>query len=218
MNETKSSHNQSDLNASYSEELKNELQRLYKTDLIISILKHQSAPLSVDNRALLGIYQFDGSLPLGLDNIRNVELTYHDRVALNRFIESKILEITHPVIEKMKKLSENNLDLLGNSSSKEYCEMVELQSEKRKLTEMLIKVKNRKVHFMNLCAEMRTGPYQKNNVETKNSECKAMQIKAETIQKVMIHEVITSTAHAVKAVKEVEANIDALHSVSQLLM
>lgn len=34
-----------------------------------------------------------------------------------------------------------------------------------------------------------------------------------TIQKVMIHEVITSTAHAVKAVKEVEANIDSLLSL-----
>lgn len=29
----------------------------------------------------------------------------------------------------------------------------------------------------------------------------------------MIHEVITSTAHAVKAVKEVEANIDSLLSL-----
>lgn len=213
MNETKLPQSHIDLNASYSEELKNELLKLYKTDLIVNILKHHNAPLSVENRALLSLYQFDGPLPLGLDHLRHVELAYHDRVALNRFVESKIVELTQPAIQKMRKLTDNNLDNLGAAPYKQHSEVLELEAEKRALSEKLLKLKNRKIHFMNLCAEMRTGPYQRNNVETKNAESKALQIKAETIQKVMIHEVITSTAHAVKAVKEVEANIDSLLSL-----
>ncbi|KAL9698458.1 hypothetical protein quinque_001899 [Culex quinquefasciatus] len=215
MNDTKLSQSHIDLNASYSEELKNELLKLYKTDLIVNILKYQNAPLSVENRALLSLYQFDGPLPLGLDHLRHVELTYHDRVALNRFVESKIVELAQPAIQKLRKLTDNNLDAaaLGAAPYKQHSEVLELEAEKRALSEKLLKLKNRKIHFMNLCAEMRTGPYQRNNVETKNAESKALQIKAETIQKVMIHEVITSTAHAVKAVKEVEANIDSLLSL-----
>lgn len=213
MNETKLSQSHSDLNASYSDELKNELQKLHKTELIVNILKHQNAPLSVDQRALLSLYQFEGPLPLGLDHLRHVELPYHDRVALNRFVESKIVELAAPAIAKMAKMTDNNLDALWNAAYKQHSEVLELEAEKRALSEKLLKLKNRKIHFMNLCAEMRTGPYQKNNVETKNAESKALQIKAETIQKVMIHEVITSTAHAVKAVKEVEANIDSLLSL-----
>lgn len=213
MNETKLPQSHIDLNASYSEELKNELLKLYKTDLIVNILKHHNAPLSVENRALLSLYQFDGPLPLGLDHLRHIELAYHDRVALNRFVESKIVELTQPAIQKMRKLTDNNLDNLGAAPYKQHSEVLELEAEKRALSEKLLKLKNRKIHFMNLCAEMRTGPYQRNNVETKNAESKALQIKAETIQKVMIHEVITSTAHAVKAVKEVEANIDSLLSL-----
>uniref|UniRef100_A0A1Q3EXF4 Uncharacterized protein n=1 Tax=Culex tarsalis TaxID=7177 RepID=A0A1Q3EXF4_CULTA len=213
MNETKFSQSHIDLNASYSEELRNELLKLHKTDLIVSILKHQNAPISVENRALLSLYQFDGPLPLGLDHLRHVELAYHDRVALNRFVESKVVELAQPAIQKMRKLTDNNLDALKAVPYKQHSEVLELEAEKRALSEALLKLKNRKIHFMNLCAEMRTGPYQRNNVETKNAESKALQIKAETIQKVMIHEVITSTAHAVKAVKEVEANIDSLLSL-----
>ncbi|XP_039430938.1 uncharacterized protein LOC120413995 [Culex pipiens pallens] len=213
MNDTKLSQSHIDLNASYSEELKNELLKLHKTDLIVNILKHQNAPLSVENRALLSLYQFDGPLPLGLDHLRHVELAYHDRVALNRFVESKIVELAQPAIQKLRKLTDNNLEALGAAPYKQHSEVLELEAEKRALSEKLLKLKNRKIHFMNLCAEMRTGPYQRNNVETKNAESKELQIKAETIQKVMIHEVITSTAHAVKAVKEVEANIDSLLSL-----
>lgn len=208
MNETKSLLNQSELNASCSEELKNELQKLFKTNLIINTLKHEGSPLTVDQRALCSVYRH-GLLPLGISNIQNLELSYHERLQLNRYLEDKLLEHMQPVIERANQITKNQLDSLGNQAFKEYTEVLELDREKRALVEQLLKIKNRKIHFMNLCAEMRTGPYQRNNVETKNAECKALQIKAETIQKVMIHEVITSTTYAEKAVKEVEANIDA---------
>ncbi|XP_055549973.1 uncharacterized protein LOC129732773 [Wyeomyia smithii] len=208
--DSKVSYHHIDLNASGSEELKLEQHKLHKSELILKLLKQPDVPLSVENRALLSIYQCEGSLPMGLDNIRNVDLNYHDRVNLNRLIETKILEFTQPVVEKFLKLTENNLNTLGNAAYQDYQEVLELDAEKRLLTEKLLKLKNRKIHFMNLCAEMRTGPYQRNNVETKNVESKALQIKAETIQRVMVHEIVTSTAHAEKAVKEVEANIDTL--------
>ncbi|XP_055643516.1 uncharacterized protein LOC129779824 [Toxorhynchites rutilus septentrionalis] len=207
--------NHTELNASFSDELKNEWRKLHKMELIVEILKQEHAPISAEQRALLSIYKYDGPLPLGLDNIRNVELSYHDRLALNRYVETKILKNTNSVVTESLKLSDNNIDSLDNPALKEYCEVLELDVEKRKLTEHLLVLKNRKLQFMNLCAEMRTGPYQKNKVETKNAECKALQIKSETIQNVMVHEVITSTAHAVKAVKEVEANIDALLDLKQ---
>lgn len=213
MNDTKLPFNQSDLNSSYTEELRTELQKWYKTEFIVKVLKQRNSPISVDQRALLGMYLNDNPLPLGLDRIRNVEFKYLDRLKLNEYLENEIILHTKPVIEKMSQITHNNLNALSNPPYKDFLEVLDLEAEKRKLTEELIKLKNRKVHFMNLCAEMRTGPYQRNTVETKNAECKALQIKAETIQKVMIHEVTTSTAHALKAVKEVEANIDALLSL-----
>ncbi|XP_058453029.1 uncharacterized protein LOC131431371 [Malaya genurostris] len=213
MSDMRHSHNQSDLNTSCADEIRIELLKLHKSELIIKILKLSGCPISVENRALLSIYQYDGSLPFGLENIRNVETGYHEKLSLTRFIETNILDMARPIIHNALKLTDNNLNALGVSVYKDYVNVLELEAEKRKLTEMLIKLKNRKLHFMNLCAEMRTGPYQKNNIETKNAESKALQIKAETIQRVMIHEVITSTAHAEKAVKEVETNIDALLSL-----
>ncbi|XP_062563246.1 uncharacterized protein LOC134226470 [Armigeres subalbatus] len=213
MNDTKIPFNQSDLNSSYTEELRSELQKWYKTELIVKLLKQPSSLISVDDRALLSIYLNDNVLPFGLDRIRKVEMSYLDRLKLNGYLENKITAIAKPITEKYAHLTENKLNALSDHLYKDYLSVFELESEKRKLTEELIKLKNRKVHFMNLCAEMRTGPYQKNTVETKNAECKALQIKAETIQKVMIHEVTTSTTHAVKAVKEVESNIDALLSL-----
>lgn len=114
-----------------------------------------------------------------MDRIRNVELNYNDRMILNEHLEARITTLTKPVIDKVLKLTNNNLNNLANPPFKEYSQMLELEAEKRKLTEDLIKLKNRKVHFMNLCAEMRTGPYQKNNIETKNAECRALHIKAE---------------------------------------
>lgn len=65
MNETKLPLNQSDLNSSYTEELRNELQKWYKTELIIKILKQQQSPISVNDRALLSMYKYDNPLPLG---------------------------------------------------------------------------------------------------------------------------------------------------------
>lgn len=117
--------------------------------------------------------------PVGLDRIRKVEMSYLDRLKLNGYLENKITAIAKPITEKYAHLTENKLNALSDHLYKDYLSVFELESEKRKLTEELIKLKNRKVHFMNLCAEMRTGPYQKNTVETKNAECKALQIKAE---------------------------------------
>lgn len=114
-----------------------------------------------------------------MDRIRNVELNYHDRIKLNEHLETRITALTKPVIDKVLKLTNNNLNNLANPAFKEYSQMLDLEAEKRQLTEDLIKLKNRKVHFMNLCAEMRTGPYQKNNIEAKNAECRALHIKAE---------------------------------------
>lgn len=57
--------NQSDLNSSYTEEVRIELQKLYKTELIVKILKLQNSPISVDGRALLSMHLNDNPLPLG---------------------------------------------------------------------------------------------------------------------------------------------------------
>ena len=192
--------NQSDLNSSYTEEVRIELQKLYKTELIVKILKQQNSPISVDGRALLSMHLNDNPLPLGrynhfkqnenvrliqlcprigLDRIRNVELNYLDRLKVNEFLENEITVRTKCVVDKMTRISGNKLNSLAHPSYKDYLEVLDLEAEKRKLTEELIRLKNRKVHFMNLCAEMRTGPYQKNTVETKNAECKTLQIKAE---------------------------------------
>lgn len=65
MNDTKLPFNQSDLNSSYTEELRTELQKWYKTEFIVKVLKQRNSPISVDQRALLGMYLNDNPLPLG---------------------------------------------------------------------------------------------------------------------------------------------------------
>ncbi|XP_058116099.1 uncharacterized protein LOC131288219 [Anopheles ziemanni] len=192
------------------EELNQELLKYYKTSLIIALLKQTDSPISVENRALLSMYKHDGDMPLGLDHIRNVELSYHERLAINKYVEAKIIEQARPFVDRAKKFSGGNLSELAVSPHQEQIRNLELDAEREKLQQTLAQLKIRKLQLMNACAEVRTGPYQRNNVELKHAEARSIQSKTELIQKLIASEVFNCTPHAIKAIRDVSANIDTL--------
>ncbi|XP_050071098.1 uncharacterized protein LOC126559039 [Anopheles maculipalpis] len=202
--------NQTELLATHQDELKQELLKYYRTSLIISVLKQSDAPISVEHRALLSMYKHDGDLPLGLDHIRNVDISYHERIAIGKYIEAKITEQVRPFLEKAKRFSGGELAELSVTQFQEHYKNLQLDQERQELTDKLAQLKVRKLQLMKACAEIRTGPYQRNNVELKHAEARTMQHKTELFQKLIANEIANCTPHAVKAIKEVAANINTL--------
>uniref|UniRef100_A0A8W7PQY0 Uncharacterized protein n=2 Tax=gambiae species complex TaxID=44542 RepID=A0A8W7PQY0_ANOCL len=202
--------NQSELNAAQDDELRQELLKYYRSSLIIGLLKQSDAPISIESRALLSVYKHEGELPLGLDHIRNVDISYHERMAIGKYIESKITEQVRPFVEKAKRYCGGNLEELSASQFQEQYRNLQLDRERQELTEKLAQLKARKLHLMKACADIRTGPFQRNNVELKHAEARSMQTKTELLQKLVANEILNCTPHAVKAVNEVTANINTL--------
>uniref|UniRef100_A0A182VQS1 Uncharacterized protein n=1 Tax=Anopheles minimus TaxID=112268 RepID=A0A182VQS1_9DIPT len=202
--------NQTELITTHQEELKQELLKYYRSSLIIGLLKQPEAPISMENRALLSMYKHDGDLPLGLDHIRNLDISYHERIAIGKYIEGKITEQVRPFVEKAKRFGGGDLTELSASQFQEQYNNLQLDQERKELTDKLAKLKKRKLELMKACAEIRTGPFQRNNVELKHAEACYMQNKTELLQKVLANEIINCTPHAVKANQEVAANINIL--------
>uniref|UniRef100_A0A182T4F3 Uncharacterized protein n=1 Tax=Anopheles maculatus TaxID=74869 RepID=A0A182T4F3_9DIPT len=202
--------NQTELIATHQDELKQELLKYYRTSLIISLLKQFDAPISIESRALLSMYKHDGDLPLGLDHIRNVDISYHERIAIGKYIEGKITEQVRPFVEKAKRFSGGDLAELSATQFQNHYKNLQLDQERQELTDKLAQLKVRKLQLMKACAEIRTGPYQRNNVELKHAEARSMQYKTELLQKLIGNEITNCTPHAVKAIKEVAANINTL--------
>uniref|UniRef100_A0A182YM32 Uncharacterized protein n=1 Tax=Anopheles stephensi TaxID=30069 RepID=A0A182YM32_ANOST len=175
--------NQTELIATHQDELKQELLKYYRTSLIISLLKQSDAPISIESRALLSMYKHDGDLPLGLDHIRNVDISYHERISIGKFVEGKITEQVRPFVEKAKRFSGGgDLAELSATQFREQYNNLQLDQERQELTEKLAQLKVRKLQLMKACADIRTGPYQRNNVELKHAEARSMQLKTECVQ------------------------------------
>uniref|UniRef100_A0A182JZE7 Uncharacterized protein n=1 Tax=Anopheles christyi TaxID=43041 RepID=A0A182JZE7_9DIPT len=202
--------NQNELNAAQEDGLRQELLKYYRTSLVIGMLKQSDAPISIESRALLSMYKHDGEMPLGLDYIRTVDISYHERMAIGKYIEAKITEQVRPFVEKAKRYSRGNLEELSASQFQEQYRNMQLDRERQDLTEKLAQLKVRKLHLMNACADIRTGSFQRNNVELKHAEARSMQAKAELLQKLVANEIFNCTPHAVKAINEVTANINTL--------
>ncbi|XP_049283309.1 uncharacterized protein LOC125763813 [Anopheles funestus] len=202
--------NHTELIITHQEELKQELLKYYRTSLIIALLKQCDAPISVENRALLSMYKHDGDLPLGLDHIRNVDINYHDRITIGKYIEAKITEQVRPFVEKAKRFCGGDLTELSTSQFQEQYKNLQLNQERQELTDKLAQLKTRKLLLMKACAEIRTGPFQRNNVELKHAEARSIHNKTELLQKLVATEIVNCTPHAVKAIKEVGANINTL--------
>uniref|UniRef100_A0A182PE49 Uncharacterized protein n=1 Tax=Anopheles epiroticus TaxID=199890 RepID=A0A182PE49_9DIPT len=200
--------NQTEQNSVQEDELRHELLKYYRTSLIIGLLKQPDAPISTECRALLSMYKHDGELPLGMDHLRNVECSYHERVAIGKYIETKITEQVQPLVEKAKRHCGGNLEELSAPQFKEQYNNLQLSRERQELTEKLAQLKSRKLHLMKACTEIRNGPHQRNNVELKHAAARSMQTKAELLQKLVANEIVNCTPHTPKVIKEVSANIN----------
>ncbi|XP_053671113.1 augmin complex subunit dgt2 [Anopheles nili] len=194
----------------HQDEVKLELLKYYKTSLIIGLLKQPDAPISIENRALLAIYKYDGDIPLGLDHIRNIDTNYHERLAISKYVESRILEQVRPFVEKAKRFTGGNLEQLAASQYQKQYDNLHNDVERQQLLKNLALLKVRKLQLMKACAEIRTGPYQRNNVDLKHVEARYLQTKSELLQKLSTNEILSCTSHTVKAIKDVKTNINSL--------
>uniref|UniRef100_A0A182N5A3 Uncharacterized protein n=1 Tax=Anopheles dirus TaxID=7168 RepID=A0A182N5A3_9DIPT len=202
--------NQTEQNLAQQNELKQELIKYYKSSLIIGLLKQPDAPISIENRAFLATYRHDEDLPLGLDHIRNVDISYHERNTISKYIESNITEQVRPYVEKAKQFTGGNLEQLAESQYHEQHINLQLDHDRQQLSNELAQLKARKLQLMKACAEIRTGPYQRNNVELKHAEACSIDTKHKMLQKLTANEILNCTPHAVKAVQEVAANVNTL--------
>ncbi|XP_052890092.1 uncharacterized protein LOC128298380 [Anopheles moucheti] len=192
------------------EELKQELLKYYRSSLIISLLGQSDVPISTENRALLSMYRHDGDMPLDLDHIRNVDISYHDRVEIGKKIETKIMEQVRPFVDRAKQFCGGDLAELSVSQFQEQYANLQLDHERQELTDKLAQLKSRKLHLMKACAEIRTGPFQRMNVELKHAEARSMENKTKLLQKLLENEIVNCTPHAAKAIKDVGAYINTL--------
>ncbi|XP_053659930.1 uncharacterized protein LOC128708972 [Anopheles marshallii] len=202
--------NQTEQLTTHQEELKQELLKYYQSSLIISLLKQSDAPISKETRALLSMFKHDGDMPLGLDHIRNVDISYHDRVDIGKYIETKITEQVRPFVDRARRFCGGDLVELSVSQFQEQYANLQLDHERQELTDKLAQLKSRKLHLMKACAEIRTGPLQRMNVELKHAEARSIQSKTKLLQKLLENEIVNCTPHAVKAIKEVGAYVNTL--------
>ncbi|ETN59554.1 hypothetical protein AND_008860 [Anopheles darlingi] len=207
---SRDSSNQTELNSTQQDELQQEYRKYYKTSLIIALLKQTDAPVSVEHRALLGLYKHEGDIPFGLDHIRTINLDYNERQSIVKYIEAKVPEQVRPFVDKAKRFTENGLDDLGIAPFREQIEILQLDIERQQLSAKLAKLKTQKLQLIKACADIRTGPYQRNNVELKHAETRLLQAKAELVFKLTKNEILNCTPHAMKAIKEVAANVSTL--------
>ncbi|XP_058060332.1 uncharacterized protein LOC131211014 [Anopheles bellator] len=211
MDDTRVLGNQTELSSSQQEELQQEYRKYYKSSLIIALLKQEDSPISPELRALLYTYKHDGDIPFGLEHIRNVDVGYHERQAIMKYIETKVIEQVRPFVEKAKRFTESDtLEELASASYRKQYEILQLDHERQELCKELAQLKTRQLQLMQACAEIRTGPSQRNNVELKHAEARLLQAKAEFFQKLVTSEILHCTSHATKAIKEVAANVNKL--------
>ncbi|XP_035781853.1 uncharacterized protein LOC118461067 isoform X2 [Anopheles albimanus] len=171
--------NHAELNPTQQDELQQECRKYYKTSLLIALLKQTDAPLTVEHRALLGLYKHEGDIPLGSDHIRAIHLDYNERQSIIRYVERKVVEQLRPFVDKAKRFTDNNLDDLAIAPYREQNEILQLDIERQQLSANLAKLKTQKLQLMKACADIRTGPCQRNNVELKHAETRLLQAKAE---------------------------------------
>ncbi|XP_052868057.1 augmin complex subunit dgt2 [Anopheles cruzii] len=211
MDDTRVLGNTTELSASQQEELQQEYRKYYQTSLIIALLKQEDAPVSPELRALLYAYKHDGDIPFGLEHIRNVDPGYHERQAIVKYIETKVIEQVRPFVEKAKRFTESgNLEELGSAAYRKQYEILRLDHERQELSKELAQLKTRQLQLMQACAEIRTGPFQRNSVELMHSKARLLQAKAELCQKLVTNDILHCTSHATKAIKEVAANVNKL--------
>ncbi|XP_050084094.1 uncharacterized protein LOC126570397 [Anopheles aquasalis] len=202
--------NQTELNSTQQDELQQEYRKYYKTSLIVALLKQTDAPISVEHRALLGMYKHETDVPFGLDHIRTINLDYNERQSIGKYVEAKIIEQVRPFVDKAKRFTDNRLDDLAIAPFGEQNEILQFDIERQQLSAKLAKLKTQKLQLMKACADIRTGPYQRNNVELKHAETRLLQAKAELVFKLTKNEILNCTPHAMKAIKEVAANVSTL--------
>lgn len=155
----------------------------------------------------------DMSTNLDLIDCKTLSLTYTERKAMRNYIIQKVSEKCDPIVNFAKKIKEEFPEVYGlNDKNKE---LIQLETKRRELQLKLVEVKNKKCAMLKAAADLKTGPYMKNELELMLSEHKLNQAKTSVFQEYILSTLFspkytrTDQSVTLKAIKEAEKFVDA---------
>ncbi|CAO1407602.1 unnamed protein product [Diamesa serratosioi] len=196
-----------------------EVLELYKNELILKCLKKiKLIDLNVDDKskkniekALLSVKISDyigmgaENKLLGLDAFdhKNINLAYTEKKLIGELVSKEVQKVCKLATEFMKR---HDLTAL----SKTQTELLNLEEKRSELLKNLIEVEKEKIELMKLCADIRVGPHQKNEIEQIYNESSIDEMRTKILKNTIIHGELTKTTFTKQAIAEVESKIDEL--------
>ncbi|XP_055837685.1 augmin complex subunit dgt2 [Episyrphus balteatus] len=155
----------------------------------------------------------DTSSNLDLNECKSVSLTYTERKAMRNYLIRKVSEDCDPIVKFAQKIKEELPDVYGLGDKNK--QILELESKRRELQLKLAEVKNKKCAMLKAAADLKMGPYMKNELELMLSEHKLNQMKTSVFQGYILSTLFspkytrTEQPVTIKAIKEAEKFVDA---------
>lgn len=144
-------------------------------------------------------------LQTGLDNFKNINLSFTEKEAIREFVEKRINDKLNPAVAFMEQFTGGNLDNLRFSNVKKQ-QLIELDNTRRELIIKLAELKMKKCQLMNDCTDK--SAIEKYSVKVLSAKYKSAEIKSNTIRKFLQKEIVNRTPHSTKAIREIEGEID----------
>lgn len=97
---------------------------------------------------------------LGLDgfDLKNMNLSYTEKKMIKELVQKEVLKDCKVATEFLKR---HDFAALPTSQN----ELLNLEEKRSELMKTLIEVQKEKIDLMKSCADIRVGPYQKNEIE-----------------------------------------------------
>ncbi|XP_055919519.1 augmin complex subunit dgt2 [Eupeodes corollae] len=153
------------------------------------------------------------SSSLDLHDCKIVAITYTERKALRNYLIRKVAEVCDPIVKFSQKIKEELPEVYGSVDRNK--QILELETKRRELQLKLAEVKNKKCAMLKAAADLKMGPYLKNELELMLAEHRLNQMKTSVLQGYILSTLFspkyTRTEQPVttKAIKEAETFIDA---------
>lgn len=150
---------------------------------------------------------------IDLNEYKSVTLTYTERKAVRSYLLQKVSEDYDRVVRMAQKIKEQLPDVYGLNETKK--QFLEVESKRRELQLKLAEVKNKKCAMLKVAADLKMGPYIKNELELMLAEHQLNQMKTSVFQGYILSTLFspkytrTEQAVTVKAIKEAEKFVDA---------
>lgn len=109
---------------------------------------------------------------LGLDgfDLKNINLTYTEKKMIRELVQKEVQKDCKVATDFSKR---HDLAALPKSQN----ELLNLEEKRSELMKTLIEVEKEKIELMKSCADIRVGPYQKNEIEAIYTESSSDEMK-----------------------------------------